>query len=118
MTTTFTLQQSTAPIGSAYQVINTVVEAATYVYATGTKKFSHYASAADMGLYPDTYEVAALISAGFYRQSSVTRTWKTVQQMLIDLNESKRRLQSLADELNVQVGAITTSTTTVITSQV
>src|ERR1700692_4060592 len=101
MPTTFTLQQSTAPVGSCYQVINTVVEAATYVYSTSTKKFSHYASAADMAQWPDTYEVATLTSMGFYRQPSVTRTWRTVQQMLVDLNESKRRLQSLANELNV-----------------
>ena len=115
MPTVFTLRQVTSVVGPAYQVVNTVAEVAPYVYATDTQKFSHYASAADMSRWPDAYAVAAIVSAGFYRQPSVTRVWRTAQQMLIDLSESKRRLQSLADELDAQVASFTTDTTTMVT---
>jgi hypothetical protein len=117
---TFTLHQVTAIVdGPTYQVTNEVVAAtdaspATYVYKTVTQAFSHYAGASDMEQWPDSYEVAQLTGAAFYRLPSLIRTWDTVVRMNEDLATSLRRLQFLADELNAQQGALVIDRTTVV----
>lgn len=116
----FTLHQVTAIVdGPAYQVTNEVTAAtsaspATYVYKTLTQAFSHYAAAADMEQWPDTYELAQLSGAAFYRLPRVIRTWDTVALMNTDLDMSLRRLQFLADEMNAQQGALVLDRTTVV----
>lgn len=117
---TFTLHQVTAIVtGPAYSVTNEVTMAtdaslAAYVFQTDTQTFSHYATAADIETWPDSLTSATFSGAAFYRLSSVTRTWETVVEMNTDLATSIQRLQSLADELNAQQGALTIDRTTVI----
>lgn len=117
---TFTLRQLTSIVdGTKYQVSNEVTAAtdastAVYVYKTATKLFSNYASAADMEQWPDSYEQAQVLGKPFYRLPQVVRTWDTLSQMNVDLSESVRRLQSLADELTAQHGAISIDRTTVV----
>lgn len=119
---TFSLHQATEIVtGSTYQVTNRVVMAegassAVYVYKTLTQEFSHYAAAVDMERYPDTYEVATVTAAPFYRLPVVVRTWDTVAMMDQDLTVSLRRLQYLADELNTYQGALVIDRTTVVRS--
>jgi hypothetical protein len=120
---TFTLRQVTAFVGAQgtqYQVTNEVTAAtdaspATYVYKTATQAFSHYASAADMQSWPDSYDEARLLNREFYRAATVVRTWDTVAQMNVDLDMSKRRIQSLADELTAKRGDLIIDRTTVVT---
>jgi adenosylcobinamide amidohydrolase len=117
---TFTLHQVTAIVdGPAYQVTNEVVAAtdadtATYVFKTLNQQYSHYATAADMSQWPNSYEVAQLTGAAFYRLPRLIRTWDTVVAMNADLADSIRRLQSLADELNAQHGALVIDRTLVV----
>lgn len=117
---TFTLHQSTAICdGPQYKVTNEVTLAegastAVYVYATSTKKFSHYASASDMERWPDSYDLAFLAGKDYYRDSRVVRYWKKVGEMNTDLDTSLRRLQSLADELNAQRSSLVIDRTTVV----
>lgn len=117
---TFTLHQVTAIVeGPAYRVNNTVVAAidaspATYVFKTLTQAFSHYAGASDLEQWPDSYELAQLTGAAFYRLPTVIRTWDTVVRMNEDLATSLRRLQFLADELNAQQGSLIVDRTTVV----
>jgi hypothetical protein len=117
---TFTLRQVTAVVdGNAYRVTNEVTAAvdastATYVYRTDNQTFSHYASAADMAQWPDSLALAQLSGAGFYRLPCVVRTWDTISKMNADLVMSIRRLQSLADELNVGLAQLTLDRTLVI----
>jgi hypothetical protein len=116
----FTLRQLTSIVdGNKYQVSNEVTEAvgastSVYVYKTVNQQFSNYASAADMEQWPTSYEEAQVLGKAFYRLPQVVRTWDTLSQMNLDLAESLRRLQSLADELTVQQGAITIDRTTVV----
>lgn len=116
----FTLRQVTSIVdGPAYQVINEVTLAqgassSAYVYATVNQKFSHYATAADFEQWPTSYEEAVLTNAVFYRLPKVARTWDTVSEMNEDLAMSLRRLQSLADELNQQQGALVIDRTTTV----
>lgn len=116
----FTLRQVTNIVdGPKYEVINEITAAvdaspAVYVFKTVNQEYSNYASAADMMQWPDSYEMAQISNLPFYRLSSLTRTWDTVQQMQLDLSESIRRLQSLADELNAQQGELVIDRTTVI----
>jgi carbamoylphosphate synthase small subunit len=117
---TFTLHQVTAIVdGPAYEVTNEVVAAtdastATYVYKTITREYSHYATAADMSQWPESAELAEVTGAAFYRLPRLIRTWDTVGAMNADLADSIRRLQSLADELNVQNGALVIDRTVVV----
>jgi hypothetical protein len=116
----FTLHQLTSIVaGPAYQVVNTVTAAtdaslAAYVFQTSNQQFNHYATAADMDQWPDTYEKAQVTNAAFYRLPTITRTWDTVEDMNEDLDVSLRRLQSLADELNAQRGALIVDRTTTV----
>lgn len=117
---TFTLHQVTAIVeGPAYRVTNEVTMAqgaspATYVFKTLTQEFCHYAVAADMTQWPDSYDVARLLGAAFYRLPLVARTWHTVALMNQDLAMSLQRLQFLADELNAQQGSLTIDRTTTV----
>lgn len=119
---TFTLRQITTIVGLiklSYEVTNQITAAegassAAYVFKTTTQVFSHYASAADMTLWPDSFDEAKLTDVDFYRQTQVVRTWDTVSQMNGDLDTSLHRLQSLADELNAQQGALEIDRTTII----
>lgn len=104
---TFTLHQTTSFDSPLFTVTNSVAEASVYVYTTVTQAFSHYATAADMIIYPTELAIAQLTNAKFYRLPSVTRTWETLVEVNDDLATSIRRLQSLAEEL-VQVGALVT----------
>ena len=116
----FTLRQVTTIVdGPKYQVVNEVTAAvdastATYVFKTVNQEFSNYASAADMGRWPDSYEKAQVMGALFYRLPRLTRTWDTVEQMNADLDMSIRRLQFLADELTAQNGALEIDRTTTV----
>ena len=121
----FTLRQVTSlapqtyPKAPQYQVVNEVTAAvdaspAVYVFKTSTQKFSNYASAADMSRWPDSLALAQVTDAAFYRLPLLTRTWETVERMNEDLSMSLRRLQSLADELNAQQGALVLDRTTVV----
>jgi len=116
----FTLHQVTAIVdGPAYQVTNEVTAAtgasvATYVFKTVDQAFSHYATPADMTQWPDSYALAQLAGAAFYRLPSVIRTWDTVVLMNEDLAMSLRRLQFLADEMNAQQGALIVDRTTLV----
>lgn len=117
---TFTLRQLTSIVdGNKYQVTNEVVEAVdastgVYVFKTVNKEFSNYASAADVEQWPESYEQAQVLGKPFYRLPKLVRTWDTLSQMNVDLAESVRRLQSLADELSAQQGAIVIDRTTVV----
>jgi hypothetical protein len=117
----FTLRQVTDIIdGPLYQVTNEVTAAAdaqleTYVYKTSTQVFSYYATAADMSLWPNSYALAQLAGAAFYRMAVLVRAWDTVIQMNEDLDMSVSRLQLLADELNAQRGVLIIDRTTVVT---
>lgn len=107
----FKLHQVTRIVGDAYEVTNEVTEAhdantATYVFKTVNQAFSNYASAADMEKWPASYAEAQLANTAFYRLPKLVRKWDTVAQMNEDLDTSVRRLQSLADELNAQRGAL------------
>lgn len=84
-----------------------------FVYSAATQAFSHYAVAADMEL-PTSYELAQVTGAKFYRLAKLTRTWDTVNGMTVDLSDTMRRVQSLADELNALVGPLTIDRTTTI----
>jgi hypothetical protein len=116
----FTLNQLTSIVGGPrYQVTNQVTAAtdadlSVYVFETSTQRFNHYAAAADMELFPNSYEQALLLGIAFYRLPIITRTWDTVQRMYADLDMSLRRLQSLADELNAQRGDLVINRTTVV----
>ncbi len=116
----FKLHQVTSIVdGPEYQVLNEVVEAvdasaAVYVFKTATQQFSNYATAADMAMWPETYEQAQVLGAAFYRLPKLVRVWDTVPDMNADLDTSVRRLQSLADELNAQVGSLVIDRTTTV----
>lgn len=118
---TFSLRQATALVNdpAAYQVTNEITAApegcrAVYVYKTLAQTFSHYATAADMARWPDTYDEAQRTNAAFYRLPSVVRTWHTLALMNLDLDMSVQRLQALADELTVQRGALTIDRTIIV----
>lgn len=117
---TFTLRQLTDIVdGNKYQVSNEVTAStdaskAVYVYKTANQQFSNYASAADMEQWPESLEQAQVLGKAFYRLPRVVRTWDTLSQMNLDLDDSMRRLQSLADELTAQRGAIVIDRTTVV----
>lgn len=117
---TFALHQVTEIVaGPAYQVTNEVTAATdastgTYVYKTASQEFSHYATAADLALWPESYELALLTDAKFYRLPRVIRTWDTVVLMNADLAMTIRRLQFLADELTAQQGALVINRTVAI----
>ena len=121
----FTLRQVTSLVDQAYpkapqyRVTNEVTAAAgaspaVYVFKATSQEFSNYASAADMARWPDSLALAQVSGVAFYRLPAVTRTWDTVEQMNEDLSMSLRRLQSLADEMSAQQGALVVDRTTVV----
>lgn len=114
--TSYVDQANAAPL---YRVVNQVSESsgaspAVFVYKTVTKAFDHYASAADMERWPDNYEEAQLKNLAFYRVNSVSRTWKTLQEMQEDLDMTLARVRSLAKELTAQRTVIALDRVTVI----
>lgn len=114
--TSFVDQANTAPL---YRVANEVTASVgaslnVFVYSAATQKFDHYASAADMEQWPATYEEAVINNLAFYRASSVTRDWETIEGMYEDLDYTLQRIQSLANELTKQRGVITIDRTTQI----
>jgi len=116
----FTLEQTTAVSGATYQVTNTVTAAtdadlAVFVYITATQKFSHYAAVADMDAWPNSYELAQVTGAEFYRLPQLCRTWSSVIDMQNDLSYTLFRVQDLADQLTEFQGELVGTTTTVIT---
>lgn len=117
----FTLQQTTAIVEvNKYQVVNTVILAVgadpnIYVFKTSTRRFSHYASAADVAQWPVDCDVASLTGAAYYRQPTVTRIWDTVRMMKADLAASLFRARSLASELTEQQASLVGTTTTTVT---
>jgi hypothetical protein len=120
----FTLHQTTSYVDQAnaaprYRVVNQVTASvgaseAVFVYKTATQVFEHYASAADMDRWPDTYEEAVTGNLAFYRVSSVSRDWDTLTETYADLDETLRRIRSLANELTAQRGTIAGETITTI----
>lgn len=116
----FTLRQVTTIVdGPAYQVANQVdgavgADTFVFVYAAASQKFSHYATAADMAQWPTSYTFALVQGTKFYRLAAVTRIWASVSEMNADLDDTLRRVQALADELNAQRGPLTIDRTTVI----
>lgn len=116
----FSLQQVTAIVdGPAYQVTNRVVAAegsdlGAFVYSAASQKFSHYATASDMQTLPISYPMAQALGAMFYRLDNVVRTWPSVAEMNVDLAETVRRVQFLADELSQASTSITVDRTLLI----
>jgi hypothetical protein len=123
MSVSFSLRQITSVVdGPLYRVNNEVSTAvgaspAVFVFKTLTQTFSHYATVADLENYPDTYAQAASDDTAFYRQTSVTRDWETVELREADIALTKTRLQFLANELNTLQASLASDTTTVITSE-
>lgn len=121
---TFTLHQATEVIeqpsdGPHYRVHNEVTAAtgaspAVFVFKTSTQAFDHYARAADLEQWPDSYEEALLRELAFYRAKILTRTWDTLADLSEDLAMTLQRTQRLANELNLQQGAIAVDRTTVV----
>lgn len=117
---TYKLHQATSiEAGPLYQVKNEVLEAvgssaAVFVYKTDTKAFSHYATVADLEEWPDSYESAVQGSKDFYRQPSVTRGWKTIEEMNKDLAVTLARVRGLAQELGAVQGSVTIDRTITI----
>lgn len=108
----------TAPL---YQVNNTItvavgIDDAVFVYKTLTQKFDHYAYASDMEEWPDSYDAANQAGLAFYRQSSVTRNWPSVEQMQSDLSISQSRLQALCNDMILLQSGIVIDQTTVISA--
>jgi hypothetical protein len=116
----YTLRQVTAIVdGPAYKVTNQVLAATdadvyVFVYNAASQKFSHYALAADVEQWPTSPQIAQVTGAQFYRQNSVERVWASVQEMNADLDDTIRRVQALADELNAQRESLIIDRTTVI----
>lgn len=120
----FTLRQTTALIeqpnaAPLYRVTNQVTEAdgaskAVFVFRTTTKKFEYYATALDMGRWPDSYEEALIKSLSYYRLDTVSRDWTTLAEMYKDVDITKSRVGGLARDLAAQRDAIIIDVTTVI----
>jgi len=123
MTVSFSLRQITSvETGPLYRVANSITAAtgansSVFVYKTITQGFSHYATPADMEAYPTSYAAADTDGLAFYRQTSVTRDWETIEQMNSDVSLTQSRIQLLASQLAVQQGALASDTTTVIVGE-
>lgn len=116
-----TVQTSAVAGGASYAVTNVItdstgIDPGVFVFKTDTKLFDHYATAPEMDSVPSSWEAAAAVGAGFYRQPSVTRTWTTISAMNEDLSVTKARLGTLAREVSQIQGAIVTDQTTVISA--
>lgn len=109
---------ATAPI---YQVANAItvadgIDAAVFVFKTINQTFDHYAFAADMEQWPNTYDAANTAGLPFYRQSAVTRNWPSIDQMQADLAITKSRLQALCNDMVLVQAGIVINETTIITA--
>lgn len=90
--------------GPAYRVKSEVLSAVgmqpeVFVYKTATQVFDHYATVADMELYPQTLQEAQLAALPFYRQASVQRDWPTASLMQSDLDMTQARVQDLVIQM-------------------
>jgi hypothetical protein len=120
----FTLRQTTSIVeqpGAAprYRVINQVdaavgADAAVFVFRATTKAFEHYAGAADMHRWPNSYEEAQVRSLAYYRAATVSREWGALEDMYKDLDTTKRRVGALARDLTAQRDVVVIDRTTVI----
>ncbi len=112
----FTLRQQTQVVdqeGAAplYRVINQIVGAigaspAVFVDTVATSACEHYANSADMERWPDSREEALVRGLGFYRLDHVSRTWAALEDRYEDLDMTRRRVRSLANELSVQRSSV------------
>ena len=113
MAMTIQLHQVTSILdGPLYRVKSDVLAAtgidkAVFVYKTATQAFDHYALAADMERYPNTYEEAVQSSAVFYRKMSVQRDWPTTLLMRSDVEITQARIQALLNSMAVAEGSLT-----------
>jgi hypothetical protein len=83
------------------QILSSVgLDPAVFVFYTTTGFFSHYANPVDLQLYPDTQQAAQALSAKFFRQSLLVRTWGTPELMQQDLTITQSRLQRLLNALS------------------
>lgn len=103
------LQQTTSaasiPNAAQYTVTNQItssigIDPGVFVYSLASGSFSHYATAADMSLYPDGAPAAAAAGVRFYRCPTLTRVWATINQMQEDLLMTQIRLQRLLNEIS------------------
>lgn len=113
-------QQTSVQDGPLYRVNNSITEAvgsspAVFVYKTDTLAFDHYATVADLETWPDSYDQAIVLGAGFYRLSSVQRDWPTIQRMNEDLGLTVARVTGLAKQLSAVQGSVTIDRTVTIT---
>lgn len=124
MAMTIQLHQVTSILdGPLYRVKNEVLAAAgidkaVFVYKTATQTFDHYALAADMELYPNTYEEAVQNSKVFYRRVSVQRDWPTTLLMRSDVEITQTRIQALLNAMAVVEGSLTIDITSTLSAGV
>lgn len=115
MAVTFTLRQVTSVVdGPLYRVVNTASVAA-FVYKTLTNAFSHYATAVDVELYPESAAEAVATSKAFYRLPTLIRDWATATEMITDVGLTLDRVQLLSNDLTALNTSVTMDRTTVIT---
>lgn len=120
MAVQFSLHQVTSILpGPLYRVHNEVTAATgaemeVFVFTTSTQTFSHYATVADVNLYPRTLAAAQAADKAFYRAASVRRDWPTVAGLIDDVNTTKKRVQLLAVELVAEVDLLTIDRTLTI----
>src|SRR4051794_5779784 len=98
-------QQTFILDGPLYRVKTTVVSGtgismALFVFKVADDTFDHYATAADLGRWPDNKPDAMTSMVGFYRQPILQRDWETVDDMNQDLQMTIERLQKVTDEWN------------------
>jgi hypothetical protein len=124
MVVTIQLRQITSILqdGPLYRVQNTVEKAtgispALFVYKTVTQLFDHYATAADIATYPDSYDEAVATNAAFYRQPSVIRDWKTTQNLLEDVQVTQARLRAVVNDVARVNGSLQSDATLIISSE-
>lgn len=124
MAVTFQLHQVTAIAattgGATYTVTNTITAATgadinVFCYDAITGVFDHYASAADMNLYPTSQAAAQAASLPYYRLATVQRVWTAVADMVADVNDTLSRVQLLANEIAAEQGALVIDRTTTVT---
>jgi len=94
---------STSATNGKYQVTHQILEATdidpnVFVYKTATGVFDHFAVLADMEEYLTSKAAAETAGDLFYRQSVVTRTWDTINEMEADISIGKSRIQLLIDD--------------------
>ena len=124
MSATIQLHQVTSILdGPLYRVKSDVLSASgidksVFVYKTITQAFDHYAVAADMELYPNTYAEAVQTGAMFYRLASVQRDWPTTLLMRSDVEITQARIQALLNSVVVIDGSLTTDVTLTLSAGV